>query len=178
MEFRTREKKEISERVECLGCTEKFMAHNVVTTDCFHSYCMECVQEMFANAIKGATRFPPHCCQQDIPITSVERFLTPEMLKSFDSKSLEDRTENRIFCPVPKCSEFIPPTGEEGRYPATIQCPKCKQEVCSACKTYAHDGNCGEARDVDILDYAKKMGYKRCVCGYLVEKNMGCNHMV
>ena len=66
-----------------------------------------------------------------------------------------------------------------------IACPKCKEELCTHCRSRAHEGltclayqyQVKELSD-PVLKYCAKMGWMRCFeCGHMIEKSAACNHM-
>ncbi|CRG85868.1 hypothetical protein PISL3812_02872 [Talaromyces islandicus] len=70
--------------------------------------CDDCIRTMFLNACKDESQMPPACCN---PISTryARRVLSPDEMALFEEKYEEWSTPDRLYCPVPTCSAFIPP---------------------------------------------------------------------
>lgn len=89
---------------------------------CSMPICNSCIRRMFVNAYKNEANMPPRCCVP-IPVTYARLVLSAEEVTLFKEKYEEWSTPNRVYCPVPTCSAFIPyrlfPTSAmKGRMPA------------------------------------------------------------
>ena len=156
-------------------------------------YCKRCLRELFSNAVVDETLFPPRCCRQRISLDEARPFLGRELSEMFEEKALEWETmydaqstlrfaacakhyRDRVYCPRPTCSTFIPPNRGSG-YSAIVVCPICAEPVCSACKRVSHAGPCDNDRDTEILNTIRAAGFQRCECGHVIELTVGCYHM-
>jgi hypothetical protein len=54
-------------------------------------------------------------------------------------------------------------------------CGSCMREFCGKCLLAAHDGDCDKQ---EVLFFERNLHYRQCKkCGFVIEKNQGCNHM-
>ena len=113
-------------------------------------------------------------------------------LEPYKAKLEEWMTPEKLYCPVPTCSTFIPPrlckkparkgfvqveqqivdarnpeTTESQAQPLTnakanVECPKCLVQICTNCRSFTHDGSCKEDLDPTLADQLKKWKIKRC----------------
>lgn len=165
---------------------------------CSNAFCVPCVKAMFIDACKDLSRMPPRCCNQ-IPLHHVRAYLTQEEITLFKSKYEEWGTPNPFYCPVARCSTFIPNhmlpqarTKGKGRARVdsgigtptnpTVACPKCEVDICTNCRSVAHAGGiCGRfdfGVDDATAELIQKWGYRKCPkCGNGVKRMFGCNHM-
>lgn len=161
----------------CVSCSEEVPYFSAVYAPCGHDYCKDCAKIIFINSAREETLFPPRCCQQIIPLAAVDVYLTAEFVEHFKEKSMEFQTLNRIYCPWPTCSAFIPPSRINGEIAV---CEKCEYWVCTICKGATHQGrDCLEDRSLkDLIQTAKRAGWQRCYrCSRFVELSHGCNHI-
>ncbi|KAJ4360828.1 uncharacterized protein N0V89_001395 [Didymosphaeria variabile] len=154
-------------------------------------------QNMFIDACKDISRMPPRCCNQ-IPIHHIRPYLSVDEISLFKSKYEEWGTPNPFYCPVARCSTFIPNyllpqarTNSKGKQRVdsgigtptkpTVACPKCEVDICTNCRSLTHDGVCGIfdfGVDKETADLIQKWGYRKCPkCGQGVKRMYGCNHM-
>lgn len=77
-------------------------------TPCGHAYCIDCLRRLFEASLQDETLMPPRCCQTEIPLDLAR--LTLKEIEHFNAKRLEYSTINRVYCSIPTCSAFIPPT--------------------------------------------------------------------
>lgn len=161
----------------CTACGDSTPHANTARCPCSHLYCPTCIKALFSASTKDESLFPPRCCRQPIPLESVNRFLSADIIRTFHAKRIEFSTENRTYCHRPTCSTFIPPhaTGN------TAACPACGSSTCTKCKTASHSPNpCGENDPAtqEFLRMAGEMGWQRCRrCRRVVELGIGCYHM-
>lgn len=161
----------------CVSCNEEVPYFSAVYAPCGHDYCKDCAKIIFINSAREETLFPPRCCQQTIPLAAVDVYLTAEFIEHFKEKSVEFQTANRIYCPWPTCSAFIPPSRIHGEIAV---CERCEYWVCTMCKGATHQGrDCPEDSSLkDLVQTAKGAGWQRCYrCSRFVELSHGCNHI-
>lgn len=74
---------------------------------CHRPCCKNCIRKLFMDACKDESDMPPNCCIP-IPIAYASIVLSIEEVSVFKEKYEEWGTPNRVYCPVPTCSAFIP----------------------------------------------------------------------
>lgn len=79
----------------------------VLKLSCEHFICASCTYNAFDLAAKDESLFPPTCCKR-IPLAMALVCLDQELHERYKRKALEFSAENRLYCPVEGCSEFIP----------------------------------------------------------------------
>lgn len=92
---------------KCTSCDIDTPFYNVYRSPCEHYYCQACLSELFELATTDKSLFPPRCCRQAIPLTSVRKYLSHALVQTLKQKSIEFRTPNRVYCSQPTCSTFI-----------------------------------------------------------------------
>lgn len=123
----------------------------------------------------------------------------------YKMKFIERDTQDRLYCPVPSCSTFIPPRLIRNSRKASkvsdlpvdigdpmeidshppedlkvkVTCPKCFVLICTHCRSLNHDGACAtEDIDPELAAQLEKWKIKRCPkCRAGVRKMYGCNHV-
>lgn len=94
----------------CLICTTTPEHDDELVQPCWlcHSaYCKECLADMFVAATHDISRMPPQCCAI-IQIHTAIDALSDEAANAYRAKFEEWITRNRMYCPSPTCSAFIP----------------------------------------------------------------------
>ncbi|KAI5202720.1 hypothetical protein E4T38_05491 [Aureobasidium subglaciale] len=74
---------------------------------CTLSYCADCLRRMFLSATRDSDCMPPRCCAI-LPITIALDFLSTIEADEYRLKFEEWLSVRKTYCPVPKCSRFIP----------------------------------------------------------------------
>lgn len=161
---------------DCTICGEPVVGE-LYFTPCGHPYDYDCLQELFRKAMNDESLFPPSCCNIPVPFTDVQRHFDNQFNATFEKKSLEFNTKDRVYCSHPTCSAFLGSATED---PSSIECQGCLQLTCGACKQQAHIGReCSLHLDKVVLDMAKDNGWQRCYsCKHVVELTRGCFHMI
>lgn len=161
---------------DCIVCTETTPCRETVETTCSHRYCRTCITKLFDDFINESA-FPPRCCNINIPLTLVQRFLTPDFRKRFRDKLVEHNDPNCTYCSVPTCSQYLfaktAPSGANSRY-----CKRCARWTCIVCKK-SHVPWVGcSADDEKVLQLGRERGWKQCPrCKHLIELAVGCYHI-
>lgn len=160
----------------CDACQEGYASSRLAHCTCNHSYCRECLMDLFNASITDDGLFPPRCCKQPILITNVHMFLTPEIIRRFEAKKVEMETVDRTYCSNQVCSIFITAENISGD---KAECPACGTVSCTICKAASHNGDCpADIGLQNVLDLAKDNGWQRCFnCRRVIELDVGCNHM-
>ena len=167
-------------------------------------FCAGCLKEWFLDACKNESKMPPKCCSI-VPLSAIANLLTSSQIELYKAKYEEWATTDRIYCPVPTCSAFIPPrlyikirqgpsTPHKDPFnsnPSTqigtpkkdikphVACPTCAVSVCTKCRALRHIGECPES-DLDpvLEEQLKKWKIKRCPkCRAGVRRMYGCSHI-
>lgn len=160
----------------CEACREDVHFVDVARLPCRHEYCRTCLGELFKASMTDESLFPPRCCREAIPVTSVRLFLKGELVRTYERKKIEFETPNRTYCHSPNCSAFIHPRNISNE---TATCSDCALQTCTICKAQAHDGDCpNDTALQQMLETARENGWQRChSCWRVVELEHGCNHM-
>lgn len=139
---------------------------------------------MINQATNEESKMPPRCCTQPIPGATIKALLVREDQQLFLKSVQQFSTpwEQRIFCPIPNCNEFIPPRAKvDPKHPFDVVCRECRTRVCTMCKMRAHPlgQDCPSDLELDqVLQIGEKSGWRRCYkCRTLVELTQGCTHM-
>ncbi|KAF3188641.1 hypothetical protein TWF106_005280 [Orbilia oligospora] len=174
-----------STKRECVSCTDMFPVTEIVTLDCDHRYCEECLNVMVMTASQQESTMPPKCCSVRVRPNVIKRVLkTDEDKVKFSRKIIEYDTvvEKRLFCPKQKCGAFIPyHPRKDQHHPLVGTCQKCGTRACRICKgkAHKHTEDCPEDLGLNaVIGLSKDNGWKRCYrCRAMIELNYGCNHM-
>lgn len=162
--------------IQCVACREDKRFFDVIEGHCGHGYCKPCLQELFYQACRDESLFPPRCCREPFELRDVQIFLTKELKDQFERAKGEFDTRDRTYCSRITCSAFIPAHSLEGD---TATCSACGTETCTICKSLAHEGDCPDDSALrETLELAVEQGWQRCcACRRLIELDVGCNHM-
>ncbi|KAI9240111.1 MAG: hypothetical protein BYD32DRAFT_188267 [Podila humilis] len=159
---------------------------------CQHGLCLSCLQTFLTNSTENPqARFPIACpqpgCRTPIPAESAELVLEPETLEIWYRKLAEIHVANKVCCPQPNCRSIIDLDDRDG---TAVTCPECRSSFCASCAVPFHRGlSCEEYRaqaqvgdteeDRAMLQLVKDRHWRHCPsCRFVIEKNVGCNHMV
>lgn len=148
-------------RRECTACRESVAVLDLTAAPCGHDYCKDCIRHLFTSAIGDDELFPPRCCRQAIPISSVGSILSRDEQQIFMEKLVEFNTLDKPYCSQPSCSTFIPSNNIAN---VVARCPKCGTRTCTVCKSKAHAGrDCPKDTGVqEVLNMAVEQGWQRC----------------
>ncbi|KAK7678686.1 hypothetical protein QCA50_018268 [Cerrena zonata] len=170
---------------DCVICGDAIRGTEV-HTPCNHYYDKNCIVELFQAATRDETLYPPRCCRQHIPLSSVRGLLTADAIKLFEQKAIEFGTLNRVYCSNPRCSRFLCAQQEGPKRATLFKCaaPGCNTQTCTGCKAHV-DTKTGsshvcqkDANDQDVLELGRHSQWARCPgCEALIELNLGCYHM-
>ncbi|KAI1100161.1 hypothetical protein F4804DRAFT_344958 [Jackrogersella minutella] len=160
----------------CEACRDQKEDLELFRVPCLHEYCLQCIAQIIRIAIKDEALFPPRCCGQQIPLTTIIQVLDDDELEEFHQKTDEYSTPRRTYCHNRACARFIPATNYEND---TATCDLCGSKTCITCKEASHDGDCPNDEELQqVMQVATDQNWQRCQnCSALVELNMGCYHM-
>ncbi|KAJ9159148.1 hypothetical protein P3X46_024673 [Hevea brasiliensis] len=160
---------------------------------CAHKFCRSCLVEQLESAMRGHDGFPVHCahegCGVRIWLTDLKSLLPCERLEDLFRASLGAFVASSggtyRFCPSPDCPSVYRVSGTE-MVGGPFVCGACYAETCTRCHLEYHPCvSCErykefkEDPDLSLKDWCKgKENIKSCpVCGYIIEKVDGCNHI-
>ncbi len=175
--------------VDCSSCLEPFFRVNTANLSCKHSLCPECLSGQFRPCsrsilllkllVEGVftmwqARSELRCCGESVPVKIIRQHggFEDEFLEAFVLWLQEYNTPNPTYCPWENCLCYIPRRFILEDY---AKCPTCKKRMCMGCKHKEHGGMCRQ--DKKLKKLIEKQGWKFCVCGEVVERTYGCNHM-
>ncbi|KAK5630066.1 hypothetical protein RRF57_005781 [Xylaria bambusicola] len=165
--------------VECVSCLDDFASSETVRAPC-HNYCKPCFYRLIASACQNEQHWPPKCCLNTIPETTVHQNVSPQQWQEYAERAVEwnQSVADRIYCSQPECSLFIRP-----EYVILAQgVARCTDghSTCTICRNPQHAGD-SCPQDEDIIrtnELAEAAGWKRCNrCQAFVEHSEGCQHM-
>ena len=167
---------------ECISCFDDIPENQAVALPCHHSYCKPCFSHLISTAIHSEDTFPPKCCLSEVPKSTIHRNLPAKEWKSYSDKALEYAVPvaNRYYCASPACAKWIDARNAK-RTNGALQCPHCKESLCTVCRGPSHPSNEDCPQDFGLerlMEEAEWSGWRRCFqCRTLVERKDGCLHM-
>ncbi|RAK97440.1 E3 ubiquitin-protein ligase [Aspergillus ibericus CBS 121593] len=179
MTYTQRQEKAIEKsqsKIQCCVCYDSYHAHKIHRLSCKHTYCSDCLKDLFLRATKDQSLFPPRCCRQPISLDVVQTALSETELDEFKCAELEFSTTDRTYCSNLNCGKFIPPSHINGE---RAQCPYCNTFTCAMCKNAFHYDDCPEDTATQAtLALAANEGWQRCFsCRAIVALGIGCYHI-
>jgi len=166
--------------VECMICSDSTTEAYEAPCGCF--YDRNCITNLFTKATTDESLFPPKCCSQSIPFEQIRTILSPQLIQTFQKKTEEFGTQNRLYCYNGTCSNFLGRAAPTEREKVSVVCAECSTSTCSFCKNEGHAAHVPCKNDVaaqQVLTLGSQNGWMACPsCHHLVEKDGGCNHMV
>ncbi|KAH7350310.1 hypothetical protein BKA66DRAFT_504186 [Pyrenochaeta sp. MPI-SDFR-AT-0127] len=171
--------KKLSMEFHCVACTGRFPRAFMVTVECDHRYCADCIKTLFMQSTKDEGLYPPKCCRNPIPLAKVAKHMDVNDLATFELATIEYKTHNRTYCSNHNCGVFIVPSNiGAGTHRAT--CPQCGTNTCAICKNRYHNKtDCPDDPSLQqTRELARAMGWQTCfTCSRVVQLRSGCNHM-
>ncbi|KAH8697822.1 hypothetical protein BGW36DRAFT_359597 [Talaromyces proteolyticus] len=159
---------------DCVACQETCTMFDILRLPCSHQYCEDCVLKMIRLSLDQNTVFPPQCCGMELSITLIKEPKHEDLARRFREKLIETNDENRTYCAIRACSQYILPTNIRGN---SGNCSTCKGRTCIKCKRPFHLGKCVDAED-KLIELAMSHRWKACCrCGVVIERIDGCLHM-
>jgi hypothetical protein len=68
---------------QCTACTDRYPRYKIVTSNCGHRYCADCIKSLFMRSTKDESLYPPKCCKQAIPLALVAKHMDAAELALF-----------------------------------------------------------------------------------------------
>ena len=167
---------------ECTSCFDEVPNKNAVTLPCCHKYCSGCFSQLVTTAIINEDTFPPKCCLQEIPRTTLRQHLSSKQMTDYDQKRLEYAVSigSRYYCARPDCAQWIN-TRLSQAPGGVLKCSHCNFYTCGFCRgpQHADHEDCPHDFGLDAtLEEAERAGWQRCYnCRAMVELNTGCRHI-
>lgn len=182
-----------SDAVDCPICLEEVppaLAHSLLT--CGHAFCQPCLHRFLGD--RAAERaVPVTCplpeCRAQLQDAELRLFLTPaETAALAEAAAALALGPTAMYCPNAGCGVLMEGMASDDIAAGPAHCPHCTLALCAACRVPWHEGqscleyrraaegSTAEGRALEGLAAAR--GWQRCpVCGHLVEKLVGCNHV-
>jgi len=138
---------------------------------------------LVSSAATDESLFPVRCCRINIPVESFTRYLSPELLVTFQAKAKEFGTlaNARVYCHIATCSVFLGSAEEVKRNKHnSLRCDNCRIETCVDCRQRAHPNDTCQQNNAteQVRDFARSQGWQTCPqCQRIIELSVGCNHM-
>ncbi|PPJ56808.1 hypothetical protein CBER1_05941 [Cercospora berteroae] len=169
--------------VECLTCgSDDVPSTKTAKLSCGHRMCHDCLKRVFEMSVKDPQHMPPRCCTKEhIPLKHVDKLFDLKFKVLWNKKHEEYHTRNRVYCPTPKCGEWIKPSHfhvTKGRKYGV--CPRCNTKVCTSCSAKMHkSADCPKDPEIaQLVQKGKEEGWQSCYnCHAMIELKEGCNHM-
>ncbi|KAI1103733.1 hypothetical protein F4804DRAFT_352710 [Jackrogersella minutella] len=173
---------------DCSVCWSE--AEDPIQTQCGHSYCLDCFENLCMSATTKDTSAQVCCVGESGNCAKI--LSLPELQEHLSSTAFEELLEQSFtsymrlhpqlfkYCPSVDCGYFY-------RTSATSKmqtCPHCLVPVCVACNHQHGTMTCADYKDISTGGYAafeklkKEIGIKDCPqCKTPLEKIYGCDHM-
>jgi len=158
---------------QCTVCIDMFRSHEIVRLDLRHSYCPDCLKELFVRASSDMALFPPHCCRVKIPVSLVSGDISSQDMENLADTTIEIETAKRTCCNNTQCGKFIPPANIDAD---TTNCGRSEIVTCDHCRGQQHEGECTQYEALQsTLALATTRDWRHChTCHAIVELNHGC----
>jgi hypothetical protein len=137
--------------------------------------------DLFRTSIDTASLFPPQCCSRPVPLRFARRHIDAVLTDAYNSKVVESKTVNRVYCAQPTCSRFL---GAYDAKPSVYKCtaPGCSTTTCRYCKVRVDDVGPHQCfmdhPDKEVVTLGQQSGWTQCPgCEQMVELSTGCVHM-
>ncbi|KAG8813047.1 hypothetical protein FRC19_002693, partial [Serendipita sp. 401] len=114
-----------------------------------HHYDLECFERLLTLSLKSTSL--PTCCGQYIPARRFLHLISPGLKRLYLTKEVEMMVDegDRLYCPWTDCAVFVGPINEDPEdeegmsddrsEDKRVMCPKCSREICTRCRSEAHD---------------------------------------
>ncbi|KAH0368184.1 hypothetical protein KCU65_g4092, partial [Aureobasidium melanogenum] len=114
-----------AELMTCTSCMSQFSEDQGFEAPCgAHSYCHDCLKDLFEYTIKDESLYPPSCCKHEIDYDDVRIILDDKLIQRYNKKKLEYDTEprKRTYCCGANCEAFVPETSIQGEVATCLDC--------------------------------------------------------
>ena len=173
----------------CPICMSEF-ENPLEIENCKHKFCFECFRSYLVNLIdnNNIDQIPcpnKQCDNKNISEEFFQNYLMEEeyfKYRQFKSQNQIARDPKKMFCPIcdsyaqideKAISKYRP--DDPNYVKSTLKCMN-GHEFCS-CGRPLHENKCYKD-EKEFKEIIKKEKIKNCPkCGFLIKKNMGCNHM-
>jgi hypothetical protein len=164
---------------QCVACTDKVPRSNMVTVQCGHRYCADCVRSLFMRSTKDEGLYPPKCCKRPIPLALVARHMDANDFTIFQLAAVEFATPHRVYCSNLNCAKFIVSNNIKSGL-QRADCLACGAETCTICMNeYHRSRDCPDDPSLrQTRELAVSLGWQTCnACKRVVQLRSGCNHI-
>ena len=173
----------------CPICMSEF-ENPLEIENCKHKFCFECFHSYLVNLIdnNNIDQIPcpnKQCNNKNISEEFFQNYLMEEeyfKFRQFKAQNQIARDPKKMFCPIcdsyaeideKAISKYKP--DDPNYVKSTLKCLN-GHEFCS-CGRPLHENKCYKD-EKEFKEMVKKEKIKKCPkCGFLIKKNMGCNHM-
>ena len=173
----------------CPICMSEF-ENPLEVENCKHKFCFECFHSYLVNLIdnNNIDQIPcpnKQCDNKNISEEFFQNYLMEEeyfKFRQFKAQNQIARDPKKMFCPIcdsyaqideKAISKYRP--DDPNYVKSTLKCMN-GHEFCS-CGRPLHENKCYKD-EKEFKEMVKKEKIKKCPkCGFLIKKNMGCNHM-
>ncbi len=103
---------------ECVSCLDEFSARETVRAPC-HNYCRDCFGGLVAAACRNEQQWPPKCCLNRIPDSTVMLGLgDAKLVRAWRDRGAEwgIPVGERVYCSRPDCSVWCRPDQVSNRF--------------------------------------------------------------
>lgn len=167
------------ENFECSTCLDLVPSSLNIQLPCEHASCVNCTKEAFARSCTDGSMFPPRCCRQVIPLTSIAGHMSFDEVAAFESSSVEYQTKDRTYCSNHSCGKFIMPNKITPGL-NIAHCNTCGTRSCTICKAASHESSDCPSDPLlkQIKQLAEVQKWQTCPeCHMIIERTSGCPQM-
>lgn len=197
----SRNRVEVPDQVEKFRCdvcmNDTPLKDAVKLGQCHNRYCATCTSSYLNITVLNSRSFPIRCpdtsCGEQLDTWKCADFLDKRGVEGGEklrTLALLKTISKLAYCSNPRCNtpfDYIKDDDGNAAEGATkkicthVTCPLCKVKTCVMCNTQFHEGlTCDEAKLNDPLNELKReRQWKHCPeCKTLIERTVGCDHMV
>ncbi|KAF9531731.1 hypothetical protein CPB83DRAFT_808801 [Crepidotus variabilis] len=177
----------------CLICMDDFEDPSVLhVPDCNHTFCRDCMSTYFRGKLEDRV-YPvscPMCLTLEHHTSSKSSFISADLEDQLDLNFEEKKKLSQLQIALHTlslkcicCEKEMTVQRRDYETKRFVNCPQpnCQHRWCKHCEKALRPGktthSCIKNKEVEKL--ARKRGWKTCPgCGVLVERTVGCDHMI
>lgn len=157
---------------QCVICLESFTRDDMLTLNCDHYFCSNCLQQHIINSInQGNEAINCPSCKEIIDGFIIHSLVSEQLWDIYNKASIR-KCFKLIDCP--KCNSYFETQLN------TAKCPTCKFHFCIGCKEPVHQGGCDDRKIMKIITELEAKGERvsQCPgCKIPYTKDEGCEHV-
>lgn len=157
---------------QCVICLEFYSRDDMLTLNCDHYFCSNCLQQHIINSInQGNETINCPSCSEIIDGFIIHSLVNEQLWDIYNKASIR-KCFRLIDCP--KCNSYFETQLK------TAVCPTCKFNFCIGCKEAAHQGGCDDRKILKIIAELEAKGERvaQCPgCQIPYTKDEGCEHV-